>query len=160
MFGNSGYSNNCFSIRKRNKDALTNNIYSFFLKYIRTNKQTNRLTDRHTFAFIYKIKNSCSDNLFSFQWATNGNIRNAGCRRGRANLQVTIRLEKAQFYTAWIILVYHVAVFKFFFALKFYVILFFMKTEFYTGKDLHHIYILCQCKKNTTFWEESMKINL
>jgi hypothetical protein len=37
-------------IRKRNNDALTNNIYSFFLKYI----QTNRQTDRHTFAFIYK----------------------------------------------------------------------------------------------------------
>jgi hypothetical protein len=48
MFGNSGYSNNCFSIRKSNNDALTNNIYSFFLKYIRTNKQTNKQTDKQT----------------------------------------------------------------------------------------------------------------
>jgi hypothetical protein len=39
-------------IRKRNNDALTNNIYSFFLKYIHT--QTDRQTDTHTFAFIYK----------------------------------------------------------------------------------------------------------
>jgi hypothetical protein len=41
-------------IRKRNNDALTNNIYSFFLKYIRTDRQRDRHTDRHTFAFIYK----------------------------------------------------------------------------------------------------------
>jgi hypothetical protein len=32
-------------IRKRNNDALTNNIYSFFLEIH---------TDRHTFGFIYK----------------------------------------------------------------------------------------------------------
>jgi hypothetical protein len=47
MFGNSGFSNNCFSIRKRNNDALTNNIYSFFLE-IHTDKQTNKQTDKQT----------------------------------------------------------------------------------------------------------------
>jgi hypothetical protein len=31
-----------------------NNIYSFFLKYIYTHIHTNRQTDTHTFAFIYK----------------------------------------------------------------------------------------------------------
>jgi hypothetical protein len=61
MFGNSGYSNNYFSIRKRNNDALTNNIYIFFLKYIRTNKQktnkqTDKQTDTHSLLFIRKIK--------------------------------------------------------------------------------------------------------
>jgi hypothetical protein len=40
-------------IRKRNNDALTNNIYSFFLE-INTYIQIH--TDRHTFAFIYKKK--------------------------------------------------------------------------------------------------------
>jgi hypothetical protein len=44
-------------IRKRNNDALTNNIYKFFLKYIRTNRQTDTQTHTHTFAFfIYKKK--------------------------------------------------------------------------------------------------------
>jgi hypothetical protein len=43
-------------IRKRNNDELTNNIYSFLLKYIHihTDKQTDRQTHTHTFAFIYK----------------------------------------------------------------------------------------------------------
>jgi hypothetical protein len=43
-------------IRKHNNDSLTNNIYSFFLKYIHinTDKHTDRQTDTHTFAFIYK----------------------------------------------------------------------------------------------------------
>jgi hypothetical protein len=47
-------------IRKRNNDALTNNIYSFFLKYIHinTDKQIDRQTHTHTFAFIYKITNT------------------------------------------------------------------------------------------------------
>jgi hypothetical protein len=39
-------------IRKGNNDALTNNIYSFFLKYIQMKYIQ---TDRHTFAFIYKM---------------------------------------------------------------------------------------------------------
>jgi hypothetical protein len=48
-------------IRKRNNDALTNNIYSFFLKYIQmkyiqtdtqTYRQTHRHTDTHSLLFI------------------------------------------------------------------------------------------------------------
>jgi hypothetical protein len=39
-------------IRKRNSDALTNNIYSFFLKYIRTDTQTDRQTDTHSLLCI------------------------------------------------------------------------------------------------------------
>jgi hypothetical protein len=40
-------------IRKRNNDALTNNIYSFFLKYIRTDRQTERQTHRQTHIRFY-----------------------------------------------------------------------------------------------------------
>jgi hypothetical protein len=41
-------------IRKRNNDALTNNIYSFFLKYIQMKYiQTDTHTDRQTHIRFY-----------------------------------------------------------------------------------------------------------
>jgi hypothetical protein len=42
-------------IRKRNNDALTNNTYSFFLKYIQTNNQTDRQTHTHTHTHTHTL---------------------------------------------------------------------------------------------------------
>jgi hypothetical protein len=40
-------------IRKRNNDALTNNIYTFFLKYIHTHTDTQTDTQTHTLSLLF-----------------------------------------------------------------------------------------------------------
>jgi hypothetical protein len=52
-------------IRKRNNDALTNNIF-FFSKYIHT--YIHRQTDTHTFAFIYKKKKITTQYTGNLLW--------------------------------------------------------------------------------------------
>jgi hypothetical protein len=87
-------------IRKRNNDALTNNIYSFFLE-IHTYTYTQ--TDTHTFAFIYKKeeeedKDEILDYKFKYEsdllHNISGNVEDGICfvqcvnkRRGKIHTQ-------------------------------------------------------------------------